>query len=79
MLSDEGSVDVVEHISPNLANVVHLVQLANGGVTEGVDGGISGVGVAADTGRVVEDVGTRDPVLDIAGLLLSPSGRGVSD
>lgn len=79
MLSDESGVDVMEHVSPNLANIVHLVQLANGGVTERVDGRVGGVGVAADTGRVVEDVGTRDPVLDVAGLLLSPSGRRISD
>lgn len=56
VLLGQRCVHVVEDVSPDLANVVNLVALANGAVSLRVGGSRGGVGVATDSSGVAEDV-----------------------
>ena len=74
---DEGAIDVVEGVGPNFTDIVDLVEVTDGGVTDGVDRCAERVGTATDTGAVVNDVATDGEVGDGGALLLSPDGESI--
>ena len=73
MRADEGGVDVVEKVGPDLADVVHLVERLDRRVAERVGGRRGRVGVVADAGGVVDDVLAHDEVGDRRGGLGEPA------
>ena len=73
VLADEGSVDVVEDVGPDLTDIVHLVELRDGGVSQRVGRGGGRVWVGTNSSCVVDDVLAHDVVDNLFGLVLGPS------
>lgn len=70
---DERGVDVVKDVGPDLTDIVHLIELGNGRVAEGVGGGRGRVGVSANTGGVIDDILAHHVVGDRCIFVLGPS------
>lgn len=74
MGSYKSGIDIVEHVGPNLADIVDLIEASDGGVTERVGRVGCGVGVGPDaSGVITEDVGAKGEVRNGLILVFSPS------
>ena len=69
----ESGVDIVQHIRPDLSDVVHFVECLEGGVAERIGHIRRGVGVMADARGVVENELAEDKVGHGGVVLVQPA------
>ena len=72
MLLHQGSVDIVEQVGPNLADIVDLVETCNGGIAQRVCGGRCGIRIRPNAPWIIDHVGSQGVIGDVSGLLFSP-------
>lgn len=65
VLADQESVDVVEHVRPDLTDAVDVPLPGHVGVQEGVGSLRGGVGVGADASRVVQNPFAGGEVMEV--------------
>lgn len=73
MLLDEGGVDVVEDVGPDLTDVMYLIEFRDGGVSQRVGCGGGRVWMGTNSSGIVNDILAHDVVNNVLGLVLGPS------